>query len=312
MKIAFATTLLALPAAFGFKQTSVYGRDLQESSDDVQVDEYEFLQHYEQVYVTCDPNKIMTNVNGGYEYGAVVYRLCPSGTACSKRGNVCNSGKGDYVIGLQTYMNRFMQQFQNEQQQSGTYNVDKNYGNFNLEDFGQCGALNVESADGSSVQYYVGPMCTTGGDIKLALFTYNEGDEYACVPENESKSTTFYELTGFDLPWSSSILDDEVCKAYYCYTYDENDAAQYNEFCEQMFQNAIMKCEEDMKYYSPYGQSISDCEAVSAMLPKSTSSAGRAGWIIAALLVAGAAGFGAFYFIQQKKKSSVNQEGLMM
>ena len=334
MKLALAATLLlSVPSAFGFKKTAVLGRRLQDGNqnnqgdDAAEEDEFQFLQNYEQVYMTCDPNKMVYNQeDGNYEVGAVVYRLCPSGTACDDNERACASGYGDYVVGLQTYMEGFMNQFKREQEEYNQYNGGNNQDEeFNMEEFGQCGKFEVQANDdqnnqqefdenGNELSYFIGPLCTEGGDIRLALFygpDNGEDGETACQPDYETAEGTFYELTGFNLPWSSSIMDDQKCKAYYCSAVNDNGEYEINEFCQQLFENSQMKCEEQMEYYSPYGQMVADCEEVEAMIP-SYGSGNGAGWFVFLLLVACVVGFGVWYFMQQKKKSAVNQEGLMM
>ncbi|KAL7565804.1 hypothetical protein ACA910_015582 [Epithemia clementina (nom. ined.)] len=312
MKVAFASSLvLALPSALALSKVTPF-RQLNDQAAADGADDYEFLQSYEQVYVSCNADTQVANADGTTEYGAVVYRLCPSGTACSEKGGVCKSGYGDYVVGMQTYMERFMQQFKRSQEQNGD-NANGNDGQFNMEEFGECGQLNVEAADAddaNQVTYFVGPMCDNG-DIRLALFASYDGDANACIPANESKDVSFYDLTGVELPWSTSLMEDDKCKAYYCYGYNDNNEAEYNEFCTALYENAYMKCEANMATYSPNGQVVTNCEEISAMLPSSRKKGG-AGWFIFALLVAAVAGFGVWYFLQQKKKSAVSQEGLMM
>jgi len=314
MKI--ATALLALPAVFGLKKSPAI-RKLNDAQDeyDAEVDEYEFLQNYEQVYMTCDSSMKVVNQEGEYEYGAVVTRFCPNGVTCDKDGKKkCEGGYGDYVVGIQTYMEQFMEQFERRQEQQNQYNQnngeDEEEFDFNFAEFGECKEFNVENQNNQDgydeeqeeVAYFIGPKCSEG-DISIALFT-DEDCKY------ESVDVTFKDLTGVDLPWSNSIIEDEDCTPYYCYGANENGEYEYNDFCTQVYEQANLKCEENMESYSPYGQTVSGCETIAAMLP--SSSGGAAGVFFIILLVAAVVGFGIWYFLQQKKKSAVSQEGLMM
>jgi len=314
MKIALG--LLALPAVFGLKKTHKT-RAIRKLNDQQQydVDEYEFLQNYEQIYVTCDAEMSVMNQEGEYEYGAVVTRFCPTGATCDTDGTKkCEGGYGDYVVGIETYMQQFLEQF--ERGQEDNQNNNQNNGDdgfeFNFGEFGECRQFEVEQNendgnqdgyDQAQAQYYIGPKCD-GGNIRIALFTDED-----CTAE--SYDVSFEDLTGVALPWSTSIIEDDDCKPYYCYGANENGEYEYNEFCTTMYEQANLKCETDMETFSPYGKSEGGCETIAAMLPVS-SSGGNAGVFIIILIVAAVVGFGIWYFLQQKKKTAASQEGLMM
>ena len=157
------------------------------------------------------------------------------------------------------------------------------------------------------MQYFVGPACTEEGDVRIALYT----DQY-CRPDYESFDVTFEDLTGFELPYSDGgLMDDDECKAYYCFGQNDNGEYELNEFCMDIYENTPVKCEEKMETFSYYGQDVSGCEYISALMPEEKSSG--AWWFLFALLIAAIAGFGIWYFLNQKKKqSSVNSDGLMM
>mmetsp|Transcript_4065 Transcript_4065/g.5342 ORF Transcript_4065/g.5342 Transcript_4065/m.5342 type:complete len:316 (+) Transcript_4065:81-1028(+) len=315
MKIALG--LLALPSAFGLKKISAAAvrkiAAVRKLNDyEAEQDDYEFLQNYEQIYMTCDASMQVTDADGNIEYGAVVSRFCPNGASCDNNGNKkCDDGYGDYVVGIETYMAEFLEQFErNNQDEEADGEEDENAFDFNFAEFGECNQFELEDdgdndgddEDGDQAQYFIGPHCSDG-DIKIALFT-DEDCQY------ESLDVTFQDLTGVALPWSTSILEDDDCKPYYCYGMNENGEYEYNDFCTQVVEQATQKCETRMDTFSPYGKTESGCESITALLP--TSSGGGAGAFIIVILVASVVGFAVFYFMQQKKKSAVNQEGLMM
>jgi len=312
MKIALS--LLALPAAFGLKKRSPAIRKLNDAQNDYdgEVDEYEFLQKYEQVYMTCDADMSIKNEEGDYEYGVVIARMCPNGATCDNDGKrKCKDGYGDYAVGIQTYMEQFLEQFERNQEDENEdqrrLNEEEEAFEFNFGEFGECSEFEVQNnnrrlnEEEEEVKYYVGPKCDEG-DIRIALFSDED-----CKYES---SATFEELVGISMPWSESIIDDADCRPYYCSSTNENGEQEYNDFCTQIVEQASFKCEERMENYSIYGKTVAGCETISAMLP--SSGAGGPAVFLIVVLVASVVGFGAWYFMQQKKRSAVSQQGLAM
>lgn len=312
MKIALS--LLALPAVFGLKtkeNRKLQNYNYQQGQYDQADMEFMYLQGYEQVYVTCDATMSVMAENGEYEYGAVLTRLCPTGATCDASGlKKCSSGYGDYVVGIQTYLQSFLEQFQREQEQQQQYNGNQNNNgmDFDFGDFGECKEFKVENQNqqynqnqnGEEVQYFAGPLCEDG-DIKIALFS-DENCQY-------KSALTFYDLTGINLPWSDGIMHDEGCKGYYCYGMDQDGNYDFNDLCTDIVEQASLKCEEKMETTSMYGPNVNGCESIKAMLPNEGGK--KAGLIIGIILIIAVVGFGAWYFMQ-KKKAAVSQEGLMM
>ena len=318
MKIALS--LLALPTVFGLKAAGKnralqnYGNYQNGQYEENQEQEFAYLMGYESVYMTCDGSKVVQPADGGeVEYGAVVMRLCPKDSTCNSGKAKCSEGYGDYVIGIQTYMENFLEQFQRKQENQQQYQNQQAYdGQVEIDyaQLGDCREFNFENQnadqdgyDGQEqIQYYTGPICEDG-DIKIALFT----DQYC-----KTKSTvSFEDLAGIPLPWSDGIMTDEDCDAYMCYGADENGNYEYNEFCTDVIAAATLKCEEKMETVGPYGAQNSGCDSISAMLPRGANGGGNAGLIIIILLIVAVVGAGAWYFMQ-KKKSAASQEGLMM
>jgi hypothetical protein len=296
MKLVIASLFVASAAA---------SRKLEQNGYDEaqEYDETSFLKNYEQVFLKCVPNTKIMSEDGSYDYNAVAYRMCPTGDACTN-GKVCSSGGGDYVVGLQTYVQAFFEQFDAENENDGENGDDA----FDFGEFGECRELNIEANDdgnANQVQYYIGPACTEDGDIKMALFT----DQY-CRPDYESE-VSMQDLIGIALPYENGgLMDDDECKAYYCWAQNENYEYELNDFCEQLYTNSAYMCEEDMEFVSAVnGQNSAGCEIIKEMIPAAKGSGGAVFLVVILIVaVAGVAG----YFVMQKKKTSGTSEGLMM
>ena len=298
MKIAIASLFAA----------SVAARRVEENAynDAQEYDETSFLKNYEQVFMKCVPNVQVANENGGYDYNAVVYRMCPSGNACNK-GKACDSGYGDYVVGLQQYVRQFFDQFDDDQNNNGQQDDGEAY---DFGEFGECREINVEANgdDGNQVQYFMGPACTEDGDVRMALFV----DEY-CRPEYEA-DVKLEDLIGIEMPYENGGLMDggDECKAYYCYAANENNEYELNRFCEELYMNSAYKCEQEMEFVSAVnGMNNNGCEVVSEMMPASKGGNGGKIFLII-LLVAAVVGVAVYFVMQQRKKKQGTSEGLMM
>lgn len=296
MKFALATVFAAVVSARKLEQNAY--------NQAQEYDETSFLQNYEQVFLKCVPNMKVMNEQGEADYNAVVYRMCPTGTACAN-GKVCSEGSGDYVVGLKEYVQNFFEQFEDDENNNGQVDDQEGY---DFGEFGECRELNVENDDennnGQEVQYFMGPACTEGGDVRMALFT----DEY-CRPEYEA-SVTLEELIGIEMPYQNGgLMDDDECKAYYCYAMNENGEYELNRFCEELYMASAYKCETDMEYTSAVnGMNEYGCETISELMPKSESKGGMIFLVILLVVVVVGA---AAYFVMQKKKQGTS-EGLMM
>lgn len=298
MKIAIASLFVS----------TVLARQLEEGNYNQNQEEYDetsFLKNYEQVFLKCVPNEKVMNEDGTYDYNAVVYRMCPSGEACNN-GKVCSSGYGDYVVGLQQYVRQFFDQFDEEQQ----YNNQDDA--FDWGEFGECRELRIENNDDNQnqeeVQYFMGPACTSDGDVRMALFV----DQY-CRPEYEAE-VSLEDLIGIQMPYASGgLMDDDQCKAYYCWAANDNGEYELNRFCEELYMNSAYKCEEKMEAVSAVnGMNTNGCEKIVEMMPVTKSGGGGGAVFLIILLIAAVVGVAVYFVMQQKKKSSGTSEGLMM
>ena len=295
MKFALATLFAAVASARKLEQNGY--------NQAQEYDETSFLKNYEQVFLKCIPNMKVMNEQGEADYNAVVYRMCPTGTAC-ENGKVCKEGHGDYVIGLQEYVRNFFDQFDDDQNNNGQVDDQEAY---DFGEFGECREINVENDDenGQNVQYFMGPACTDDGDVRMALFT----DQY-CRPEYESQ-VSLEDLIGVQMPYQNGgLMDDDSCKAYYCYALNDNGAYELNQFCEELYMNSAYKCESGMEFVSAVnGMNEYGCETIAELLPKSSGSGGKVFLIV--ILVVAVVGVAGYFVMQQKKKQGAS-EGLMM
>lgn len=115
--------------------------------------------------------------------------------------------------------------------------------------------------NGEQVQYYAGPYCSEqGGSIKVGVFTDDACTEFA-------QDVTFYEITGYTIPYLKESIVSEECLS--CMEpkdeeqqynqengNDAQDADEVREQCEALYQGAG-KCEYDIS--GPYQKNTNGC-----------------------------------------------------
>lgn len=192
----------------------------------------------------------------------VRFRVCPM-SECSNDLTGCTSHYGDYVVDMETYMESYLQnaqqqyggqrELQNNQQQGG-------YGyNFNAADFMECKQLDMRRVlqDGENNgqyynqeanAYYVGPYCANqGGEIRLGLFI---DDTCSTFAQNQ------YLIQG--MPYTQSSMVSTSCTK--CGTYGDN-GIQTSEFCDTIYDIAG-KCESKLDVYYPNEAACSYIEGI--------------------------------------------------
>jgi len=222
----------------------------------------------------------------------VRFRLCPSDSCSDTNAGGCESGYGDYIIDMETYMQAYYQSKREaDQQECGGYmenycncqnNGDDGYNenkcfydcivdagmsqcyqyaedlvneeNFNVEQFMECGQLEVNNDNGrrldqQEAQYFVGPYCSEqGGAINLGMFS----DDTCSVPIEDDTfgAYTFKTMTGFDLPYASKSIVGSECSSCTMVNEDENQnnngddqqEAELTEVCQTAYTGSG-KCE---------------------------------------------------------------------
>jgi hypothetical protein len=265
--------------------------------EDGQADnEYAFLQSFSLKMLTCKTGSSYVNPNSGEtETSSVVFRLCPTTGECSDDGTQgCSSGYGDYVIGLNTFVQEYLEDKRDDMQ---------NDDNFKVEQLGECRQYEGDKdGDEDNNVYYVGPACSSDGtSVKVGLFS-----EETCSTPVEG--VTFEEISnGISLPYSEGGLVANYCES----CNNVNDKGELSDFCMNLYMYSG-KCESKMELYHASGKSESSCEAISALVPKMAKSRGRGGKIVGWIFfIAVACALGAFAFTAMKKKKDEKSFGLM-
>lgn len=169
----------------------------------------------------------------------VRFRLCPSDSCTSDHSQGCNSGYGDYVVEMDTFLGAYIEAAKN----NGNYErklreLDEN--GFDLEQYAQCGFYQDN--------YYIGPYCANqGGEIKLGIFT---DDTCSSFTSNDY----YYYMTGTSLPFSDKSLITTSCIScnanggdeYQNYAnYANGGEAETSYFCGYIYDSSG-KCETKM------------------------------------------------------------------
>ena len=251
--------------------------------------EYAFLGSYNLKMISCIANEpIVNQATGESEYNAIIFRLCPSTGECSDASNKgCGAGYGDYIVGMNTFVNEYLEQKRDEMQADD---------NFKIEQLAECRQYNADK-DGEYADsvFYVGPACTADGTgIRVAMFT----DADCSILE---ESVTFEDISaGISLPYAEGGLISQSCES--CYSVNDNGEEGLNEMCMGLYEQAG-KCEAKMESTHSSGKVETACEVINALIPKTKKSgAGKViGWLFFAMVVVGLVGFA---FTAMKKKNA--------
>lgn len=250
--------------------------------------QYSFLMNYQLKLVSCKAGEqIKDPETGELEYNAAVFRLCPD--TCDDSNSLgCSSSYGDYVVGLDTFVQAYM-----EDERDNLNYDDK----FKVDEYAQCRQYEQEANDDGQAQqaYYIGPACTENGkDIKLELFS----DQYC---SQAATDVTFEQISnGWTMPYSDGGLVSTSCIS--CTDYNNN--GELRQMCTTLYEYSG-KCETNMGSTSNNGKQEGSCDFISTLMParKSGGSAGKAfGWVVFILVVVGA--FSAYAMWWKKSKFS--------
>jgi len=252
----------------------------------------------------------------------VRFRMCPADTCSSTSTKGCDSNYGDYLVDMETYVEAYMTQMQQQYMNNNQYygnnngralnNNDNKY-NMNFEDYLQCQEMEMNDRqrqrarelrelnnnnygnqyyynynnNGDDIKYYVGPYCAEqGGEIRLGVF-YDD----TCSVAAEDGAEMFQMVhNGMALPYSEQSIVNLGCLS--CGGYGE-----VNELCETLYEVAG-KCETKMSVYYPNESACSYIEGIKVIREdgvirtsatrKSTAAAITTGlFLTAALLLSG-------------------------
>mmetsp|Transcript_33908 Transcript_33908/g.38575 ORF Transcript_33908/g.38575 Transcript_33908/m.38575 type:complete len:381 (+) Transcript_33908:86-1228(+) len=218
------------------------------------------------------------------------FRLCPTDSCTVSDAAGCGDGYGDYVLDLNTYIQAYYEMAEkqieydceyylnnqcdcNDDDGKGDdfdrddceyncfYNagkeqcIDEDQENFDVEKYLACGQLELENEnrkleenEEEEIQYYVGPYCAEqGGGVFLGVFNEDSCSQFA---DDYEGKTTFEELTGESLPYSSESLVGMEC--FSCQEINNNEDNEDNEDNEQVWEeceaiyNSAGKCESNL------------------------------------------------------------------
>jgi len=283
-------------------------RKLEENDQDQQEeDEFYFLTNYRMKFVQCLAGEQVQG-DDAYESSAVIYRLCPIDSdelKSSAFGCTDAESYGDYVVGINTYTEAIAKNMAWEREQAG-YEDD---GDFDLEGYSQCAEADLEMDENDedrkleeeqNDQYFIGPKCVNvmdskgkkvvGTDIAFDFFA-----EETCTTES---TTSYYELTGQEIPYSTGLGLYQV--ATKCASYNDDGELEAKEVCQDLLENVIYRCD------ATYQGGCGIIEAFEAEL-KASEAKGNGGKIFGiVLLVLVILGAGYYFWMKKKQKDAQN------
>ena len=252
------------------------GQEGQENQWDM--DDGSFLNQYSLKLISCNAGETIYTENG-YEANSVVLRLCPKEDCDSQSRKGCSSGYGDFVVGLQTYIDAFFEdqgdnieegrdefgecrQYEAENgyeewQQRYQANANNGYQNYNRYQNYE----NYEVQQYAEQTYYIGPTCTAdGSDVRVALFS----DENCAYESN----TAFEKISnGWSLPYYSGGLVSTNC--FDCAQMNDNYEYEQASICAGTYELGSYFCEEKMAYTGYNSAKTQGCDKIYDMIPHS-------------------------------------------
>ena len=236
------------------------------------------LTDYSITLLTCISGEQVTNdEDGESESSSVVFRLCPS-SSCNMTTTLlgCDDGYGDYVVGIDTFLQVYMESQGEEESQDEEENDEDNeeenyqqYDNpmikynkwgqaFDASQYMECAAFEQQQGGNNyyrDMQFYIGPGCSADGS-SIALHTYMDD---ACTTSFDGNFTLI--SAGWEsLPFSDGGIVSMECVS--CATVDEDYNVEVNEMCEQEYGSSVAQCDNttsdgcdyvDYLLYQAYG-----------------------------------------------------------
>jgi hypothetical protein len=261
--------------------------------------EFDFLLNYNLKVVACQAENryVCGSCNEtGIAQSNVIYRLCPTSGECSDDvGKSCTAGYGDYLMGINTFVQEYLQQKHEE--------IVQNDDSFQLDQLGECRQYKADP-DGAYAdrEFYVGPACTADGTgVRVALFSDKD-----CYTEEET--ATFEEISaGMSLPYSKGGLVAQHCES--CYSANDNSDAGLNDLCRNVYEASEIKCETKMEIFHLSGRDESNCELIDSNLLKEQEMRNWVqvfGWLLFTMVVCGLVGFVFTAMKKNQKKGNMN------
>lgn len=300
-----------------------------------------YLADYSLKMVSCLQGEQNYNYESGdVEPSTVLFRLCPK-DSCSTNTTVgCDSGFGDFAVGINTFTEAYTETIK-DSYNNGMQFYSNQYGEFNVEEYTkECRLFEEAEGQGQGQGYnggyynggnnggyqggyngyrsyaYIGLACTADGKgIRLASFS----DEY-CTQESAVSFADTH--NGNELPYSEGGLVPETCMD--CMTMNDNYEYEVSEMCKTTYEGASYKCEENMQSFNTYyGPNTRGCDFLGSKFPSSNAAttetthkqvggAMLAAEYIVLLVVAGMVGAGLVFFFTNKAIRARKQRGKSM
>ncbi len=232
-------------------------RKLEENGDQQEEEEFAFLGDYSLKLLSCKSGETYINPeNGEYEYSSVIFRLCPKDTCSNDASEGCSSGYGDFVVGLNSFVQEYLEAKREEMQGDD---------DFKMEELGECREYEVDQdADDENnqdaYQYFLGPACSDDGtDIKVQMYLDEDCSQV-------SEEVSFEDISnGVAMPYENGGLVGNYCES--CMAYNDNGEYELSEMCMKLYENSG-KCESEMESFSQYGMQEDSCEFIESLVPK--------------------------------------------
>jgi len=311
--LAHVTKASHFPTVGGHKTRRL--EDEANNNDDAGNSEMTFLSDYCQKILSCQtPDKPWKEEDdsGPRQPYVIVYRMCYEclGTDNAASCETCNEGFGDYVIGLNSFLEVYFETYK-------PYGVNNGENQFDYSDYAYCTKYHQDD-DGN--KYYVGPTCTSDETgVRLGLFV----DKHCTVA---SDYVSFEDIAGYELPYSdgglviTSDLVDSGCNLIPCSTQcnDDDNCEAVNPYCTTMYESSG-KCERNMATTDSSGQHQTDsCGYIDKLVPHFSLRMGKSiDLIILFLFISGVIGYVVYQKQKRRRKKreakmeGVNNDGLI-
>ena len=271
MRFSFVTLFYLLFVTTVASAARVVESSIRFLEDQPAENDYAFLGNYSLKMIGCDAGAGYSSQYGS-EDGLVIFRLCPSSGYCSDDpGMGCDSGYGDYLVGINTFVKAYLEHKGDEIQQLAD-------DNFQIEDLAECRQYNAdEDSDYADGVYYVGPTCTADGTgVRMALFSDKDCENLV------NGGVTFEDISaGITLPYSDGGLVSQSCESCSSVN-DENDSgeARVNEMCLGLYEKTYFwKCETQMEVTTnDWGEG--KCDFINYLLLKKITTKSQVGKVL--------------------------------
>ena len=196
-----------------------------ENGDENGEDSMYFLADYSIKLLSCIQGEQVINYeNGEMESSTVIFRLCPSNSCDADSALGCESGYGDYAVGISTFLEAYMKQQEDNDNYYGNAMITYNqYGQeFDAEEYMECKEYDVEENQNGNQQNqqqqynnnYNGQYGNNGQQQQNYNGQYGNNGQQQQNNYNNYQDTTFYIGPGCSADGTSIALSmymNEAC-----------------------------------------------------------------------------------------------------